>query len=147
MSNGGTGYVWLELQDNDRYETTATRLYGPRGLVSDLTALQGKYSYVNYLTTDPDGRPMFYGSIAITRYIVRSGRRENALAVQPVAARVHPAHIEAPLCGKHMVGQGIQTVGIVPGAAGKSLQHHLAVCIQHIAYAAVGAALAVLSET
>lgn len=62
MSNCGTGYVWLELQDNDRYETTATRLYGPQGLVSDLTALQGKYSYVNYLTTDPDGRPMFYGS-------------------------------------------------------------------------------------
>lgn len=62
MSNYGSGYVWLELQDNDRYETTATRLYGPQGLVSDLTALQGKYSYVNYLTTDPDGRPMFYGS-------------------------------------------------------------------------------------
>ncbi len=50
------------MQDNDRYETTATRLYGPQGLVSDLTALQGEYSYVNYLTTDPDGRPMFYGS-------------------------------------------------------------------------------------
>ena len=64
MSNYGSGYVWLELQDNDRYETTATRLYGPQGLVSDLTALQGKYSYVNYLTTDPDGRPMFYGSRA-----------------------------------------------------------------------------------
>lgn len=62
MSNCGSGYVWLELQDNDRYETTATRLYGPQGLVSDLTALQGKYSYVNYLTTDPDGRPMFYGN-------------------------------------------------------------------------------------
>ena len=62
MSNCGSGYVWLKLQDNDRYETTATRLYGPQGLVSDLTALQGKYSYVNYLTTDPDGRPMFYGS-------------------------------------------------------------------------------------
>ena len=62
MSNCGNGYVWLKLQDNDRYETTATRLYGPQGLVSDLTALQGKYSYVNYLTTDPDGRPMFYGS-------------------------------------------------------------------------------------
>ena len=60
----GSGYVWLKLQDNDRYETTATRLYGPQGLVSDLTALQGKYSYVNYLTTDPDGRPMFYGSRA-----------------------------------------------------------------------------------
>ena len=64
MSNCGTGYVWLELQDNDRYETTATRLYGPQGLVSDLTALQGKYSYVDYLTTDPDGRPMFCGSRA-----------------------------------------------------------------------------------
>jgi len=62
MSNCGSGYVWLKLQDNDRYETTATRLYGPQGLVSDLTALQGKYSYINYLTTDPDGRPMFYGS-------------------------------------------------------------------------------------
>ena len=64
MSNCGSGYVWLKLQDNDRYETTSTRLYGPQGLVSDLTALQGKYSYVNYLTTDPDGRPMFYGSRA-----------------------------------------------------------------------------------
>ena len=64
MSNCGSGYVWLELQDNDRYETTATRLYGPQGLVSDLTALQGKYSYVNYLTTDPDGRPVFCGSRA-----------------------------------------------------------------------------------
>lgn len=62
MTDCGSGYVWLELQDNDHYETTATRLYGPQGLVSDLTALQGKYSYVNYLTTDPDGRPMFYGS-------------------------------------------------------------------------------------
>lgn len=62
MSNCGSGYVWLKLQDNNRYETTATRLYGPQGLVSDLTALQGKYSYINYLTTDPDGRPMFYGS-------------------------------------------------------------------------------------
>ena len=62
MNNCGSGYVWLELQDNDHYETTATRLYGPQGLVSDLTALQGKYSYVNYLTTDLDGRPMFYGS-------------------------------------------------------------------------------------
>ena len=61
MSNCGTGYVWLELQDNDRYETTATRLYGPQGLVSDLTALQGKYGYINYLTTDPNGRPMFCG--------------------------------------------------------------------------------------
>ena len=64
MSNCGSGYVWLELQDNDRYETAATRLYGPQGLVSDLTALQSKYSYVDYLTTDPDGRPMFCGSRA-----------------------------------------------------------------------------------
>lgn len=64
MSNCGSGYIWLELQDNDHYETTATRLYGPQGLVSDLTALQGKYSYVDYLTTDPDGSPMFCGSRA-----------------------------------------------------------------------------------
>ena len=62
MNNCGSGYVWLELQDNDNYETTATRLYGPQGLVSDLTALQGRYGYINYLTTDPDGSPMFYGS-------------------------------------------------------------------------------------
>ena len=62
MNNCGSGYVWLELQDNDHYETTATRLYGPQGLVSDLTALQGRYGYINYLTTDPDGSPMFYGS-------------------------------------------------------------------------------------
>ena len=62
MDCEGDGYVWLELRDNDRYETTATRVYGSEGLVSDLTALQGKYSYINYLTTDPDGRPMFYGS-------------------------------------------------------------------------------------
>lgn len=53
---------WVELDVATGAETTATRLYGPQGLVSDLTALQGKYSYVNYLTTDPDGRPMFYGS-------------------------------------------------------------------------------------
>ena len=26
MTDCSTGYVWLELQDNDRYETTATRL-------------------------------------------------------------------------------------------------------------------------
>ena len=57
MSNCGSGYVWLELQDNDRYETTATRLYGPQGLVSDLTALQGKYSYVNYLPPTPAADP------------------------------------------------------------------------------------------
>ncbi len=62
MNNCGSGYVWLELQDNDNYETTATRLYGPQGLVSDLTALQGRYGYINYLTTDPNGSPMFYGS-------------------------------------------------------------------------------------
>ncbi len=62
MNNCGSGYVWLELQDNDNYETTATRLYGPQGLVSDLTALQGRYGYINYLTTDSDGSPMFYGS-------------------------------------------------------------------------------------
>ena len=62
MDNEGDGYVWLELRDNDRYETTATRVYGPEGLVSDLTHLQGKYYVLNYLTTTPEGRPLYYGT-------------------------------------------------------------------------------------
>ena len=62
MNNEGDGYVWLELRDNDRYETTATRVYGPEGLVSDLTHLQSKYYVLNYLTTTPEGRPLYYGT-------------------------------------------------------------------------------------
>ena len=62
MNNEGSGYVWLELRDNDRYETTATRVYGPEGLVSDLTHLQSKYYALNYLTTTPEGRPLYYGA-------------------------------------------------------------------------------------
>ena len=62
MNNEGSGYVWLELRDNDRYETTATRVYGPEGLVSDLTHLQDKYYALNYLTTTPEGRPLYYGT-------------------------------------------------------------------------------------
>ena len=62
MNNEGSGYVWLELRDNDRYETTATRVYGPEGLVSDLTHLQSKYYFLNYLTTTPEGRPLYYGT-------------------------------------------------------------------------------------
>ena len=62
MNNEGNGYVWLELRDNDRYETTATRVYGPEGLVSDLTHLQSKYYALNYLTTTPEGRPLYYGT-------------------------------------------------------------------------------------
>lgn len=62
MDNKGDGYVWLELRDNDRYETTATRVYGPEGLVSDLTHLQSKYYALNYLTTTPEGRPLYYGT-------------------------------------------------------------------------------------
>ncbi len=62
MDNEGDGYVWLELRDNDRYETTATRVYGPEGLVSDLTHLQSKYYVLNYLTTTPEGRPLYYGT-------------------------------------------------------------------------------------
>ena len=61
MDSEGDGYVWLELRDNDNYETTATRVYGPEGLVSDLTHLQDKYSTLNYLTTTPEGRPLYYG--------------------------------------------------------------------------------------
>ena len=62
MNNEGSGYVWLELRDNDRYETTATRVYGPEGLVSDLTHLQSKYYVLNDLTTTPEGRPLYYGT-------------------------------------------------------------------------------------
>lgn len=62
ISNEGDGYVWLELWDNDNYETTATRVYGPEGLVADLTSLQDTYNYMNYLTTTPDGKPLFYGT-------------------------------------------------------------------------------------
>lgn len=62
MNNEGSGYVWLELRDNDNFETTATRVYGPEGLVSDLTHLQSKYDALNYLTTTPEGRPLYYGT-------------------------------------------------------------------------------------
>ena len=61
MDNEGDGFVWLELRDNDSYEVTATRVYGPEGLVSDLTGLQDKYYALNYLTTTPEGRPLYYG--------------------------------------------------------------------------------------
>ena len=62
IDNEGNGYVWLELRDNDDYETTATRVYGPQGLVSELTHLQQTYSYMGYLITTPEGRPLYYGT-------------------------------------------------------------------------------------
>ena len=62
MNCEGDGYVWLELRDNDTYDTTATRVYGPEGLVSDLTPLQSTYESLNYLTTTPEGKPMYYGT-------------------------------------------------------------------------------------
>lgn len=61
MDSAGNGYVWLELRNNDNYETTATRVYGPEGLVSDLTHLQSKYYALNYLTATPEGRPLYCG--------------------------------------------------------------------------------------
>lgn len=62
MDNKGDGYVWLELRDNDNFETTATRVYGPEGLISDLTHLQDKYYALNYLITTPEGRPLYCGN-------------------------------------------------------------------------------------
>ena len=60
MDSAGNGYVWLALRNNDNYETTATRVYGPEGLVSDLTHLQSKYyDALNYLTATPEGRPLY----------------------------------------------------------------------------------------
>ena len=62
MDNAGNGYVWLELRNNDSYDVTSTRVYGPEGLVSDLTHLQETYNYLGYLTTTPEGRPLYYGT-------------------------------------------------------------------------------------
>ena len=58
----GDGYVWLELRNNDTYEITAVQVYGPDGLVSDLSGLTGTYDYLGYLTTDKNGRPLYYGT-------------------------------------------------------------------------------------
>ena len=62
MNCESDGYVWLELQDRDTFDTTATRVYGPEDLVSDLTPLQSTYDYLNYLTTTPEGRPLYCGT-------------------------------------------------------------------------------------
>ena len=56
------GFVWIELRSNDRYELTAVRVYGPEGLVSDLSSLKETYDYLGYLTTDANGRPLYYGT-------------------------------------------------------------------------------------
>lgn len=44
------GFVWMELRDADSYEIAAIRVYGPEGLVSDLSSLNETY---NYLATSP----------------------------------------------------------------------------------------------
>lgn len=64
MDCEGDGYVWLELRDRDTYTTTAVRVYGPEGLVSDLSGLTGTYNYLGYLITTPEGRPLYYGTRA-----------------------------------------------------------------------------------
>ena len=56
------GCVWMELRDRDTYTTTAVRVYGPEGLVSDLSSLNETYNYLGYLTTDANGRPLYYGT-------------------------------------------------------------------------------------
>ena len=61
LDSEDNGYVWLEVL-NDSYETLSTRVYGLEGLVTDLTELQDKYSNLNYLTTTPEGRPLYYGT-------------------------------------------------------------------------------------
>ncbi len=59
------GYVWMELRDRDTYTTTAVRVYGPEGLVSDLSSLTDTYDYLGYLTTDKNGRPLYYGTRSV----------------------------------------------------------------------------------
>lgn len=62
MEDCCNGYVLLRMFSGSSYDPAAIRLYGPTGLVSDLTALQEKYSYINHLTMDPAGRPLFCGT-------------------------------------------------------------------------------------
>ena len=59
------GCVWMELRDRDTYTTTAVRVYGPEGLVSDLSSLTDTYDYLGYLTTDANGRPLYYGTRSV----------------------------------------------------------------------------------
>ena len=59
------GCVWMELRDRDTYTTTAVRVYGPEGLVSNLSSLTDTYDYLGYLTTDKNGRPLYYGTRSV----------------------------------------------------------------------------------
>ncbi len=59
------GCVWMELRDRDTYTTTAVRVYGPEGLVSDLSSLTDTYDYLGYLTTDKNARPLYYGTRSV----------------------------------------------------------------------------------
>ena len=59
------GCVWMELRDRDTYTTTAVRVYGPEGLVSDLSSLTDTYDYLGYLTADKNGRPLYYGTRSV----------------------------------------------------------------------------------
>ena len=59
------GCVWMELRDRDTYTTTAVRVYGSEGLVSDLSSLNETYNYLGYLTTDANGRPLYYGTRSV----------------------------------------------------------------------------------
>ncbi len=57
------GFVWMELRDNDNFETTAIRVYGPEGLVSDLSHLNEDLVIIPaILTTDANGRPLYCGT-------------------------------------------------------------------------------------
>ena len=40
-------------------------MYGPEGLVSDLSSLNETYNYLGYLTTDANGRPLYYGTRSV----------------------------------------------------------------------------------
>ena len=59
------GFVWMELRDADSYEIAAIRVYGPEGLVSDLSSLNETYNYLGYLTADANGRPLYYGTRSV----------------------------------------------------------------------------------
>lgn len=51
-------------RDADSYEIAAIRVYGPEASSPDLSSLNETYNYLGYLTTDANGRPLYYGTAA-----------------------------------------------------------------------------------
>lgn len=64
LSCEGSGFVFLVQRDNDDYIDTAQQVYGPDGLVLDMTGLSSRYNNVSYLLTTAGGKALYFGSYA-----------------------------------------------------------------------------------